>query len=656
MRLIVLFLTKAITGANSVTKPGEEIAKFDLQSQDILDTRRQELLRLFPEVHTESGGINFDALRSSLGDFVHVGAEAFGMSWPGKAECSRVIQRQSIATLLPAVDESVNWNTTQNMIIEGDNLEVLKVLQKAYLGKVKMIYIDPPYNTGNDFIYPDNYTESLKTYLQYTGQVDDEGRKFSTNTESSGRFHSKWMNMMYPRLSLGRELLQGDGIMFISIDEHESFNLRIMCNEIFGPQNFIAAMSWKTRGTGGQIKKGSLIDQVETILVYAKDASNLGLSKLPNEREGETKWRDFRKAGGEWQRRFRPNQFFPLYFDVEKEILSLEPFTGAIEILPQDQNGEDGFWENGKATTSERLALGELRARNVRGRWKIEQFEVAGESSNAGTFIEIPSTQGADRIRSLFGEIVFPNSKPVGLIQHLILLGCGDGGLVLDFFGGSGTTADAVMSMQDKKERQWILVQLPEQLDEKNISDEVAITYCKRNELPLTITSILKARVNASIKKIAEIRNGSSENSQNDASRFGYRFLKLAPSNFAVWNANAIEGNEKNLEQQLFAQVENVLPGRTNQDILFELMLKSRYQLTTSVESVMVGQCEVWKVAAGEMVAIINTGLNVEVIREIASWKPISVVVLDRCFAGDDSLKANVRKIFEDAKVDLKTV
>ena len=299
-------------------KSENEIPKFDLNSEDIADARRQELLRIFPEVHTESGEINFDALRLSLGEAVQTGPEAFGMSWPGKAECAKTIQRQSVATLLPVESESVDWDTTQNVIIEGDNLEVLKVLQKAYLGKVKMIYIDPPYNTGNDFIYPDNYTESLKTYLQYTGQVDNEGRRFSTNTEASGRFHSKWMNMMYPRLSVGKDLLRDDGIMFISIDEHESYNLRNMCNEIFGESNFIAAMSWKTRGTGGQIKKGSLIDQVETILVYAKDASNLGLSKLPNEREGETKWRDFRKAGGEWQRRFRPNQFFPFYFDPEK--------------------------------------------------------------------------------------------------------------------------------------------------------------------------------------------------------------------------------------------------------------------------------------------------------------------------------------------------
>ncbi len=636
-----------------MVRPDDEIAKFDLHSEDIAEARRQELLRIFPEVHTESGGINFEALRLSLGDAVHTGPEGFGMSWPGKAECQKTIQRQSVATLLPVEGESVNWNTTQNVIIEGDNLEVLKVLQKAYLGKVKMIYIDPPYNTGNDFIYPDNYTESLKTYLQYTGQVDDEGRRFSTNTESTGRFHSKWMNMMYPRLSLSKDLLRDDGILFISIDEHESHNLRIICNEIFGESNFIAAMSWKTRGTGGQIKRGSLIDQVETILVYAKDVSNLGLSKLPNEREGETKWRDFRKAGGEWQRRFRPNQYFPFYFNPVSEILALEEFKGAIEILPKDQNGEDGFWENGLPTATERLGRGELRAREVRGRWKIEQFEVAGESSNAGTFIEIPSTQGADRIRSLFGEIVFPNAKPVALIQHLILLGCGNGGLVLDFFAGSGTTADAVMNMQDGKERNWILVQLPEQLDEDNRSDEAAISFCKKKKLPLTISSVLRARIDAAFENKTAAKDGLFAEQTGNS---GYRFFKLAPSNFAVWDANAIEGDQAKLEQQLFAQVEHVLSGRSDRDILFELMLKSRHELTTQVEKLKVTNCEVWEVAGGEMVAVIGSGLTVEVIHEIAAWQPVSVVILDRCFSGDDSLKANARKIFEDSKVDLKTV
>ena len=206
----------------------------DLCSHDIAEDKKQELLRLFPESRTEGGKIDFERLKLALGDMVDVGKERYGMNWPGKAECFKTIQAPSLGTLRPCREESVNFDTTENLIIEGDNLEVLKLLQKSYLGKVKMIYIDPPYNTGNDFIYPDDYTESLQTYLEYTGQVDSQGKKFSTNTEADGRFHSKWLNMMYPRLYLARNLLCSDGIIFISIDEHEVDNLRKLCNEIFG--------------------------------------------------------------------------------------------------------------------------------------------------------------------------------------------------------------------------------------------------------------------------------------------------------------------------------------------------------------------------------------------------------------------------------------
>jgi adenine-specific DNA-methyltransferase len=261
-----------------VTKPEDDIAKFDLRSEDIAEARRQEILRIFPEVHTESGGINFEALRQSLGDAIQTGPEGFGMSWPGKAECAKTIQRQSAATLLPIENESVNWDTTQNVIIEGDNLEVLKVLQKAYLGKVKLIYIDPPYNTGNDFIYPDNYAESLKTYLQYTNQVDDEGRKFSTSTEASGRFHSKWMNMLYPRLELARSLLQEDGVIAVSIDDHEVDNLKKLLNTVFGEDSFINQVVVKSSESSGV--KMSHVDKrlpkiKEYILFYAKNSSKV---------------------------------------------------------------------------------------------------------------------------------------------------------------------------------------------------------------------------------------------------------------------------------------------------------------------------------------------------------------------------------------------
>ena len=220
--------------------------RLNLNSHDVAGDKIQELLGIFPEIRTEGGKIDFERLRLALGETVDVGKERYGMNWPGKAECFKTLQQPSLGTLRPCPEESVNFDTTENLIIEGDNLEVLKLLQKSYLGKVKMIYIDPPYNTGNDFIYPDNYTESLQTYLEYTGQVDAEGKKFGTNTDTDGRFHSKWMNMMYPRLYLARNLLREDGVIFISIDDGEVDNLRKICNEVFGEENFVGQITNKS--------------------------------------------------------------------------------------------------------------------------------------------------------------------------------------------------------------------------------------------------------------------------------------------------------------------------------------------------------------------------------------------------------------------------
>ena len=222
-----------------------EPEKFDIRSHDIAEGKQAELLRLFPEIRTEGGKIDFERLKLALGESVDVGKERYGMVWPGKADCFKTIQQPSVGTLRPCPEESINFDTTENLIIEGDNLEVLKLLQKSYLGKVKMIYIDPPYNTGNDFIYPDNYTESLQTYLEYTGQTDITGKKFSTNADTDGRFHSKWLNMMYPRLYLSRNLLREDGVVFISIDDKELHNLRRLCDEVFGEENRVGIICWK---------------------------------------------------------------------------------------------------------------------------------------------------------------------------------------------------------------------------------------------------------------------------------------------------------------------------------------------------------------------------------------------------------------------------
>ena len=640
-----------------MTKPDDGIAKFDLQSENIMEARSQELLRLFPEAHTESGGINFDALRASLGDAVNIGSEGFGMSWPGKAECARVVQRQSIATLLPAVDESVNWDTTQNVIIEGDNLEVLKVLQKAYLGKVKMIYIDPPYNTGNDFIYPDNYTESLKTYLQYTGQVDDEGRKFSTNTESSGRFHSKWMNMMFPRLTLARNLLTEDGLLFVSISDTELSNLRQMLDAIFGESKHVETFIWESIFRPSNMSK-TVRRNAEYVLCFSKSDSTL-LEMIEREQEPQ----------GEASLTQNNNKIRKLVFPSSVVNCGLSNGTYSSGKYGEVDLADDLVVKDGKIE----------KTFSISGRFKWSQ-EYLDEEIEKGVFLTIktlsmipyyrkdyqltklrptkilPRDLVGDvlaanaEINKLFDSQIFDYPKPTTLIKQLMrMASVKEEDIVLDFFAGSATTGQAVMSANadDDGKRKFLLVQIPEPLD--STSESWTLGY-------RTITDLARERLR---RAGSHISRGLSNTLPKDQSRtldFGFKSFKLSQSNFAVWDAVGIEGDEMKLEQQLFAQVENVLPGRTSQDVLFELMLKSRFELTTPVESAMVGKCEVWKINDCEMVAVIDIGLNVEVIREIAAWKPVSVVILDRCFAGDDSLKANARKIFEDAKVELKTV
>jgi adenine-specific DNA-methyltransferase len=279
----------SIEGTADMTQP----ENFDLRSQDVASDKVAELLRLFPEIRTEGGRLDFDRLKLTLGQSVDVGKERFGTSWPGKAECFKTIQAPSLGTLRPCLKKSINFDTTENLIIEGDNLEVLKLLQKSYLGQVKMIYIDPPYNTGKDFIYPDNYTESLQTYLQYTGQVDAEGRKFGTNTDTDGRFHSKWLSMMYPRLFLAKNLLRRDGVIFISIDEHEVANLKKLCDEIYGEENFCCQFVWHTEGNTDNQYSIKVVH--EYILCYYRDYTMadraIGRVVDPNTPEASNLWK-----------------------------------------------------------------------------------------------------------------------------------------------------------------------------------------------------------------------------------------------------------------------------------------------------------------------------------------------------------------------------
>ena len=427
-----------------VPESPDQPERLDLRSQDIAGDKVAELLELFPEARTEEGKIDFEKLKLALGESVDVGKERYGLTWPGKADCFKTIQTPSLGTLLPAPDESVNWDTTENLIIEGDNLEVLKLLQKSYLGKVKMIYIDPPYNTGNDFIYPDDYAESLKTYLEYTGQVDDEGRKFSTNTDTDGRFHSKWLNMMYPRLYLARNLLRDDGVIFISIDDGEVDNLKKLCNEIFGEENFLAQIVVQAN-KGGQDYL-PIAKTHEYVLCYVKSDPDLGIYELErgtshlslSDIRGPYEPRELRNRNPKFHRGNRPNLYYPIYVNPQLADLhgysavSLVPKPGyVVEALPKNSAGEDSCWRWGKPKVQENVAddspgASEVVARQTRnGGWNI--YEKNRRSTQKAKTLwdetEVRTEAGTREVRELFGDSVYDHPKPVALLSKAVQIG-----------------------------------------------------------------------------------------------------------------------------------------------------------------------------------------------------------------------------------------
>lgn len=609
--------------------------KLDLTSHNIPADKTAELLRLFPEIRTERDKIDFDKLKLVLGQTVDVGKERYGMTWAGKAECFKTIQAPSTGTLLPALEESADFDTTENLIIEGDNLEVLKLLQKAYLGKVKMIYIDPPYNTGNDFIYPDNYTESLQTYLEYTGQVDAEGKKFGTNTEDSGRFHSKWMNMMYPRLYLARNLLSDDGLIFVSISDHEVTSLRILMNEIFGEESFSAQFVWKSRKYPDSRAKTGVSTDHEYIVLFTRSQTGV----LRGVERDETKFANpDNDPRGEWMSRSllglatksqRPNLHYPI----------TDPKTKNI-FYPPENTG----WRYSQDRMQKLIDIGCIlfpdkpdgRPREKKFRSDLQNEFVAFASIIDDVF----TADGTSEIRELFGEDVFDFSKPSSLISRLIKQGTDTESIILDFFAGSGTTAHAVYNLnrEDGGNRKFILVQLPEPTDKEGFS---------------TIADITKERVRRVIKKLND--EESVQLPMGDKQDRGFRVFKLAESNFKGWDASVPKDGSA-LAQQLELHIDHIREGRTSEDILYEVLLKSGFPLTTPVEKIELVGKAVYSVAGGGMLICLEKELTLEVIRAMAEKKPQRVICLDLGFVGNDQLKANAVQIFKTKEVVFKTV
>ncbi len=628
-----------------------EPEKLDLRSLNPADEKISRLQaaisEIMPEALTEGRSIDFDKLKLALGEVIDVGKERYGMTWPGKADCFKTIQAPSTGTLLPIPDESVEFDTTENLIIEGDNLEVLKLLQKAYLNKVKMIYIDPPYNTGNDFIYPDNYTESLQTYLEYTGQVDAEGKKFGTNNDTDGRFHSRWLNMMFPRLYLARNLLSNDGVLFVSIDDRELDNLKKLCNEIFGEENYKGTVVRATGQTTGQ-DSGGLGSSFDYVLVYFKDPdlelSGLPLSESDLERyeeeddKGKYALWQLRKTGSNDRRTDRPNMYFAIKDPEGNEIWPVGP-TGYESCWRFDKKGYERL-------VADNYIVWKKRQKNEREEWwpYVKTYLEGRTKRPSPLWTDIEGSKKASiDLREIMGESIFDNPKPLGLLVKLFQIAPDQNseGIVLDFFAGSGTTGHAVIELnkQNNSNYKYILIQLPEPVEKEKYS---------------TIAEITKERVRRVIKKLNDEDAGQlpSINSKQDR---GFRVFKLSESNFKGWDAS-VSKDGKILEQQLELHIGHIREGRTSEDILYEILLKSGFSLATSVEQIKLEDKSVYSVASGSMLICLEKELTLDVIRAMAEHKPQRVVCLDMGFAGNDQLKTNAVQIFKTKDIVFRTL
>ena len=671
----------------------EKPDKFDLRSQAIAEDKQQELLKLFPEIRTEGGKIDLEKLKLALGEIVDLGKERYGMNWPGKADCFKTIQTPSLGTLLPCPEESVNFNTTENIFIEGDNLEVLKLLQKSYMGKIKMIYIDPPYNIGDDFIYPDDYTESLQTYLEYTGQVDAQGKRFGTNTDTNGRFHSKWINMMYPRLYLAKNLLREDGICFISIHDKEFHNLRILMNEIFGEDNFIANIVWNSEGhTDNQY---DVKINHEYILIFCKnsDFARLGYVIDPNTREESNLWKGYAENSITKNGAGNPPSevILPKGFPVKVEHLDLsrnEPKSdffkeidkvgyitrqmteeyNVVYPIRKDQmvaiqhhltepcrvfsgwanvNKLQDFIKNNFNPITEKN--GDKISFYISENGVIYYYKERDKARNILSVLRNMGTteQMSSELESM--GISFSYPKPKELIKYILKIGSDENDYVLDFFAGSGTTAHAVVELNkdNKINRKFIMVQLPEPCGKETEPYKAGYQ---------TISDICKERIRRVIKKINNEEDDNLTLEKKDEPDYGFRVYKLAESNFKTWDAN-IPHEASELEKQIELHIDHIRKDRSSDDILFEILLKDGFPLTAPIEKIEFNGKSVFSVANGTLLVCLEKDLTMELIRAIAEKKPERVVCLDEGFAGNDQLKANAVQIFKSKGVpSFKTI
>lgn len=635
----------------------------DTKSADLVAGNIETLKALFPEAFTE-GKIDFDVLRQLLGEAVDEKDEKYGLNWHGKRKARQLALTPSTGTLLPYPDESVDWDTTQNLMIEGDNLEVLKLLQKSYAGKVKLIYIDPPYNTGKDFVYPDDFQDSIKNYLSLTGQIDEGGQKASSNSESSGRFHTDWLNMMYPRIKAARNLLSDDGVLFMSIDDNEVDSLKKLCSEIFGEENFIAIISVLVNPRGRHLDK-FVAKTNDYLMIFARNATNLnavvGMEKEGamideyREEDERGKYRELglRNRNQAFNPQTRPKLYYPLYANPTTGRVALErTLEFSEEVLPITPDGIQTCWTWGKdKVASENALLGAKQAGD--GTWRIFRKDyLLGENGElASTLVksvwaekEFNNDYGRKSVKDLFGEAIMDFPKAPALMERILSIGSGESDIVLDFFAGSGTTGHAVYSssLAGNGQRRFILVQLPEptRRQKDNGSWEESAAYKAGYS---TIAEITKERLRRAAKTLKQ----SNDDVQAD---LGFRVYKLAPSNIVAWVPDPTD-----LEGTLLANTEHLVPGRTEQDVLYELLLKLGLDLCVPIEKKDIAGKAVHSIGGGTLIVCLADGLTKDSVEAVANgivawWKELApavdtrVVFKDSGFA-DDVAKTNMAAI-----------
>lgn len=656
----------------------------DLKSMSITDDQKAKLKQLFPEVFNEDK-IDFDKLKRTLGEEIDEGEERFGMTWPGKNDCFKVIQEPSVGTLKPCKEESIDWDNTDNLFIEGDNLEVLKLLQRAYYGKIKMIYIDPPYNTGKEFVYPDKYSESLETYLAYTGQLDAEGVKFSTNTEAEGRFHSKWMSMMYPRLFLARNLLKDNGIIFISIGQDELANLLHLCFDLFGEENFVTICS-RVMKTGGQ--KGLHFSPcVDYVIAFAKNINVLSpfreqisqnlIDKVytKTEEKGPRKGDRYRTMGL-YQAMLdkRANQRF--YIECPDGTLVIPPGKSfpdqTSEGSQTDPHEGDGVWrwtysryfkernaDNIVFVESDKTSL--VQPDGSKARWniyyKIWLKDRMEDGQLPGNILEkFESRHSSAELKVL--DIPFDFPKPSALIKFLMsICGVKKSEISLDFFAGSGPIGHAAIELSSEtcENRPFICVQLPEICGEGSEAFNAGYN---------TIADIGKERIRRVIKKIEEEQAAKAKEAEGalpgmaekqEEFDLGFKVFKLDKSNFNIWGGTVSEDGD--IEGQLELAINHIDTDSSDEDILYEILLKAGFELTTKIKELNLADKKVYSIADNALLICLERNLTKEVITEMTRLQPARVICLDIGFADNDQLKTNAVQIMKSHDVeDFRTV